>query len=379
VNLHVMNDTYGLYPLEIAKRIKDSGRQYNNLMVNLSLESTFRDDDISYIPISKTSFENYLSKIEALDKIIFHPYTYYGSRFLKVAKKRFPHVKVYWFIWSYELYSLPPLHQHYGPFAKKYIKDNMRFPEKVKEHPIAGKFILKFCHLTGIKRNYIKEIKDSLNQIDFFGSLLPSDFLYFQQVSSNKETKYLPLTYLSLEQLMPGLNDFQSRGNKIMIGHSASPEGNHFEILTRLNKINPGFPIFLPLAYGKEKYGDLIEAEARKKFVNADIQRDKLDKTLYYQKLTEVGWAILNAKVMKGLGNLIGLIWMGVKVFLDEDSSTFKDFSSWGIAVFSVQHDLNIHELSNKLTDSQVATNKRIIQEKCGEETVKKNWLNILT
>ena len=157
VNLHVTNDTYGLYPLEIAKRIKESGKKNTNLMVNLSKESTFTDNIITYIPISKKSFENYLEKIDSLDKIIFHPYTYYASRFLKIVKKKFPYVKAYWFIWSYELYSLPPLSQYYAPFAKKYIKDNRRFPERIKENEIIGKLVLRFCHLIVIKKNYIKD------------------------------------------------------------------------------------------------------------------------------------------------------------------------------------------------------------------------------
>ncbi|MDP4285619.1 MAG: TDP-N-acetylfucosamine:lipid II N-acetylfucosaminyltransferase [Bacteroidota bacterium] len=380
MNLHVTNDTYGLYPLEIAKRIKESGLEDNNLMVNLSLESTFKDDIITYISISNSSFENYVEKIDDLNKIIFHPYRYDGCRFLKIVKKRFPQVKVYWAIWSFELYNLPPLPpEYYGPFSKRYVKRSMLFPERIKELKIIGNLILQFCYLTGIKRNYIKELKQSYSQINFFCSLLPSDFSYFQKVSSNQKTKYLPFAYLSLEEIMPGLDNFNSMGNKIMVGHSSSPAGNHFEILERLYQINPIFSIFLPMAYGKEDYGDLIEAEARKMFPNADIQRKKLDKTLYYKKLTEVGWSIINVRVQQGLGNIIALIWMGVKVFLDEDSSTFKDFTEWGIVVFSVQHNLNINELSNRLTDSQIKNNKKIIQEKCNEETVKKYWSNILT
>ena len=45
--------------------------------------------------------------------------------------------------------------------------------------------------------------------------------------------------------------------------------------------------------------GNLIEIEAMKKFINVDIQRNKLDKILYYKKLTEVGWSIINVKVQR--------------------------------------------------------------------------------
>ena len=380
MNLHVTNDNYGLYPLEIAKRIKESGKRDNNLMVNLSMESKYKDDFITYIPVSNFSFQKYLEKISSIDKIIFHPYIYDGCRFLKVVKKTFPDVKVYWAIWSYELYSLPPLPRGYfASFSDRYVKKKMGLPERIKGFKIIGKLILEFCYLTGIKENYVKKLKQSYRQIHFFCSLLPSDFLYFQKVSSNNRTKHLPFAYLSLEEIMPGLNNFSSTGNKIMIGHSSSPSGNQFEILVRLHEINPEFSIFLPLAYGDESYGNIIEKEALKRFSNIDVQRNKLDKELYYKKLTEVGWLIINVKVQQALGNITALIWMGVKVFLDEDTSTYKDFTDWGIIVFSVQQDLNINELSNKLSSNEVEHNKRLILQKCNEKTVSSYWNEILT
>lgn len=380
MNLHVTSDNYGLYPIEIAKRIKESGRGDNNMMVNLSLESTFKDDFITYLPSSKNSYQIYLEKINELDKIIFHPYKYDSIVFLKIIKKKFPEVKVFWAIWSYELYDLPPLPQgYYEPFSLNFVKQNMRFPEMIKELKIIGKTISNILYLLGLKKNYAKELKRSYAQIDFFCSLLPSDFLYYQKVSKNTSTKHLPFAYLSLEEIMPGLNNFISKGNKIMLGHSSSPSGNHFEILSRLNEINSQFSIFVPLAYGDKKYGDLIETETLKKFPKADIQRNKLDKDLYYKKLTEVAWSIINVKVQQGLGNITALIWMGVKVFLDENSSTFIDFTNWGILVFSIQRDLNKMELSQKLTAAQIENNKKIILEKCNEETVREYWNSVLT
>ena len=60
-----------------------------------------------------------------------------------------------------------------------------------------------------------------------------------------------------------------------MIGHSSSPDGNHFEILIRLYEINPDFQSFCPWLTAKKNYGNLIETETRKRFTNADIQRKK--------------------------------------------------------------------------------------------------------
>jgi dTDP-N-acetylfucosamine:lipid II N-acetylfucosaminyltransferase len=177
---------------------------------------------------------------------------------------------------------------------------------------------------------------------------------------------------------MPGLHHFHSSGNKIMIGHSASPEGNHYEIIHRLNRINPAYPIFLPLSYGDKQYGNLIKTEAQKKFINVDVLEEPLERDKYYEKLTEVGWAIINVKVQQAVGNIIALIWMGCKVFLDKSTSTYKDFLTSGIIVYSIQDNLNEFELASRLNPDQMENNRKKILEEFNEETINKQWNEFL-
>jgi len=381
MNLHVTSDSYGLFPKQVAMRIKRDGDSKKNKMVNLGEKATIQDEIITYISASSESINNFISTIETLDKIVFHPYNFICYDFLQVVLKKYPGVQVYWAFWSYDLYNLPHLNfEHYKPFAKKYVNGQMSLLQKIKDLKVVGSLALKFSYATGIKKNYIKKLVASFQHIDFFCSFLPSDFLFFEKVSSNKTTKYLPFAYLSLDDIVPNPDNFgYTPGNKIMIGHSSSPSGNHYEIIQRLSKINPGFSIFIPLAYGDENYGSLIEKEAIKKFATVDVQRQKLDSAAYSRKLAEVGWAIINVKVQQGLGNIIALIFMGVKVFLDEDSSTYKDFSGWGIVIFTVQHDLNSHNLSNKLSKEEIENNRSIISEKCNPELVKQYWSAIFS
>jgi hypothetical protein len=377
LNLHITNDDYGVYASEIAKRIQRSAA--NNVLINFSAAAQQKEEGIIYISYSTAALEKYVQKVQRLDKLVFHAYHYNSYLFLNIVKRKFPKVKVYWVLWSSELYCQPPLPKNYYlPFSEKFIRERRSFNERLKELKIIGPLILNFSYLTGLKKNHRKWLNKSYWKIDFFCSLLPSDFFYFREKTGNTKAIHLPFAYLSLQAIMPDLNGFNSKGNKIMVGHSASPAGNHFEILERLNEINPQLPVFLPLAYGIETYGNIIEAEARKRFPNAEILRKKLDKPAYYHKLTEVGWSIINVRVQQALGNIVALIWMGVKIFLDEESSTYKDFKSWGIHLYSIQKELTRGELSAKLTPAQISDNKRIIFEKCNEETVAVYWLPIL-
>ena len=296
MNLHVTNDENGLFPKEIARRIKESGTREKNRMVNLCTSVALRDEIITYIPLSSRAIRKYIDGIKNLDKIIFHPYNINSYRLLKIVLEKFPRVKVYWVCWSYELYNQPHmLKKLYDPFSTNYLKKEI--PLKIKSGNYIRKLIMHFSHATKMRQPYYKELNASYPLIDYFCSMLPSDFAYFQTLSSNKNTKYIPFAYLSLDNIMPELAGFKSTGNKIMIGHSSSPQGNQYEIIQRLSSINPEFEIFLPLAYGDKHYANVIKNEAAEKFRNLEVQEEKLENIAYSRKLADVGWSIINGKV----------------------------------------------------------------------------------
>jgi dTDP-N-acetylfucosamine:lipid II N-acetylfucosaminyltransferase len=378
MNLHVCNDEYGLYPTEIAKRIQSSAYAANNLMVNLSETSKYRHDKITYIPVSSSSFKRYISRLTSLEKIIFHPYNLNSFHFLTYVLKKFPHVKVYWVCWSYELYKHPQfLKNLYEPFSTAFIKNETTLRKSFRN--ISKKIVLEALDFSGLRKNFLKGFLDSYNRIDYFCSFLRSDYDFFIALSPKKDVEYVPFSYLSLNNIMPDLDSFSASGNEIMIGHSALPDGNHYEIIQRLAAIDPNFQIFLPLVYGNKKYAAVIKREASRVFKNISIQEEKLDSVIYYKRLTKVSWAIINSKVQQGLGNILALIWMGTKVFLDEKTSTYKDLKKWGIHVYTVQHDLTKEQLTQKLAQKETEDNRSIILEKVNEHQVNKYWEPILT
>ncbi len=376
MNLHVTSDSYGLYPLEIAKRIKSSANSHNNQIVNLLNISVYKNSTITYIPATPIAFKNYISRFVHLDKIIFHPYNSTCYNFLKIVLKKFPDIKVYWMCWSSELYRPHLIDNFYEPFSANYLKRNSLFLKFLKD--LLKKVVYKILNISGIGTEYKMGLQRAHLVVHYFCSPFYSDFLFLQKFNPKNKIKYLPVAYLSLNNIMPDLHKFYTLGNKIMIGHAASADGNHYEILCKLNAINPGYSIFLPLSYGDKKYGEIIKLKAQKMFINAEVLEEKLDADKYYQKLTEVGWAIINVKVQQAVGNIIALIWMGSKVFLDKSTSTYKDFLSSGIDIFNIQDHLNEYELANKLSPEQIKNNRKQILEKFNEETVSKGWNEFL-
>ena len=64
--------------------------------------------------------------------------------------------------------------------------------------------------------------------------------------------------------------------------------------------------------------------------------------------------------------------------FLDKNTSTYKDFSTWGINIYMTQDHLNEYELSNKLSFEQIENNRKKIMEKFNEETINESWNEFL-
>lgn len=378
MNLHVTNDTYGLYTLEIAERIKNSEYYKNNIIVNLSETATLKDESVEYISITELSFKNYINKLQQLNKVVFHPYNFTGYDFLKILLTKFPAIKIYWVCWSYEFYNLPHVvNKLYEPFSLKYIRSKISLSGRSKQFLVNT--IINVRGWLGFKMNYWQKLRHASSLPDYFCTPFPTDFYYLNQIIPKNHLTFEPFAYLSLNKIMPDLNSFGSNGNKIMIGHSSSPDGNHYEVIKEISSINNNYPILLPLSYGDMEYGNLIKKAANSYFKNVEILENKIDRSEYYRKLCEVGWAVINVKVQQGVGNIIGLIWIGAKIFLDKKSSVYIDLFNWGIKIFNIQDHLNKDELESKLSKVEIENNKRIILDNFGEQKVSAYWKKILT
>jgi hypothetical protein len=176
--------------------------------------------------------------------------------------------------------------------------------------------------------------------------------------------------------MIPDLNETAATGNQIMVGHSSTPDGNQYEILSRLSRYRLSSTLFLPLAYGDEDYKKEISTYALSLFPDVEVLSQKLEPKLYYQKLKDVGYCILNLKVQQGIGNITALLWYGVKVFLSIDSSTYLDFKDWGLIVFSIEEDLSEASLKTKLSMQEVLHNRKLLTHHLSESKLAAYWHN---
>ncbi len=382
MTIHVFADSLGLYPSYVVQNVDKYNTTGLVRFVNLVDQVKIQTDRIELITGSISSQQQYVSRLTVeVTRVVFHAYQPMSYYFLSFIRRKYPAAKMCWVFWSFEIYNRPSVYLDIlGKFSKQYYLSKGRSRlVKIKQWLYrilpdvlinAGFRIMNKALVT--ERKFIQ----SFAAIHEFYSLLDNDYVYLRTHFDVSHMKHEKFAYLSLEKMIPDLENEMSPGNLIMVGHSAAIEGNQYEILTMLSPLSVSVKrrIWLPLAYGNEDYRKVIRLYAKSIFSQVEILEDKLTPADYYQKLKQVGYCILNIKVQQGIGNITALLWYGVKLFLSKESGMYIDFKQSGFMIYSIEDDLNEEELNLKLTEDQIQTNRRILKSLLSDQKLSVYW-----
>jgi len=116
-------------------------------------------------------------------------------------------------------------------------------------------------------------------------------------------------------------------GTNILLGNSATPTNNHLDALEKLRPFaGDDIRIYCPLSYGDFAYGDQIAEAGKAIFGDKFIPlRDFMPFGKYLELLTEIDIAIFNNNRQQGMGNMVTLLGLGKKLFI-QNSVTQKRF-----------------------------------------------------
>ncbi|MFN6358308.1 MAG: TDP-N-acetylfucosamine:lipid II N-acetylfucosaminyltransferase, partial [Bacteroidota bacterium] len=274
-----------------------------------------------------------------------------------------------WIFWSGEFYNLPEfIDDLYIGRSKKYLEKNTILGQL----RLKANYLKQFMHRPYYMHN---RFIASFHHIDFFASLLEEDWHNVSRYSGAK-MKYIRFGYLSINQFINQQDDdcksdMQKPMFNLMLNHSGDPTLNHFDALERLQKIDFNGKILLSLSYGDERFINDLKTQLQASPINSfEIWDTFIESRDYARKLSNMDFAVFNASVQQGLGNIILLLWYGVKLFLREENSIYIEFKKWGMHIYSVQNELNQAELSSKLTDEKVQHNRSILRKYFSEDAV---------
>jgi hypothetical protein len=276
-----------------------------------------------------------------------------------------------WCFWSADFYGLSKfLPDIYDDFSmKSYIKPNVKW----SVYTYFRERILRLLN----KRYYIFEdyIK-SMSSFDYFASFLLEDYQNVKEFSKSN-MKHISWAYLSIDQAIgDNINSSFNNGSKIMIGHSASPSLNHYEVIEKLEKYKVKNTIWMPLSYGDIYYKNLLIKEIKNKNLKIEIEEEFIKLDLYYKKLEEVGFAIFNIRIQQDFGNIIALLWHGVKIFLRKENSVFIGLKKLGFYIFDVD-EINADSFI-ALNITQREHNRKLLKTYFSDENVNNYYRTIL-
>jgi hypothetical protein len=373
MNLHIFSDSLGFYARETVNRIERMDPD-NNCYINFTEGAKYQHDQIVCLPFSKSNVHKRILAIDNVDRIYFHFFSILSGYILKKIKRRNPYIKSVWVFWSAEFYSLPEfLPDLYEGYSKRYLpKTSVWNKAKRWASIVKNKMQGRVVYRHGDYMNAVRGL-------DYFACLLDSDYENVAAYSRSK-MKHLRFAYLSYEQVVdPQFLETRSRGLKILINHSADPALNHYEVLAHLKGREVSNSLYMPLAYGDDHYrNDLISLSKEWFGDQIEIQTHFLEKEAYVLKLKEIGFAIFNIKIQQGIGNILVLLWLGVKVFFQKSNPVFIDFKKWGMHVYSIEDDLPKESFHALLEDEKINENRELLRSKLSNQMVDSYYFNFL-
>ena len=339
----------------------------NHIYLHISLrhKKTFRyiKRKEAILQIKPFHFLKYLSD-NFFDGIIIHNLAALPPHLISVIPKRIP---VMWSSWGMDIYSSPPgrplvpIENLIHPLTKSALY-NVRRPSFSAKLMTALRTILSGESISKSKRE--NSYLAAVNRSDLFSSVIPLEY----DLIKNKpffRAKYVEYHYYN-PSLFSSPVKLKPKEDKLLIGNSAAPTNNHFEIFRILSQMDTSkYRLITPLNYGADKkWIDILVAQGQKMLgQNFEPITSFLSFNKYSELISGCSHAIFYHERQQGLGNIYFLLENGCKLFLSENSATYKYFKSIGLHVYSIQSELTQKNLDKPLDSGKAISNNRIISE----------------
>ncbi len=315
-------------------------------------------------PSDAHSWQQLIESTPQYSLIILHNLFSSNRRFLKELEKTYlPQCPpIAWVFWGAELYGyIEPVTAFLGKETKKLYK------QKAKQR------IIDF-----IKRHLYNRynLKKMLAGAQYICSYIPQDIDLFNQ-TTHLHLKPLWFTYYPIEKLIDKsiINKNVTEKGNILIGNSGNYTNNHLDSFTILKKFNiPDQQVIVPLSYGGDSlYCSQIIEQGEKDFgdqfnaLTTFVPREK-----YNQILLSCSTAIFNTYRQQAMGNIITALWLGVRIYLNNFTTSYQYLEGLGLHIFSIQEDLTIQNTNPFvcLSDQEIEENRTILLKEFGLNAV---------
>lgn len=320
---------------------------------SLTLKFVKRVDKVEILSIKDKRLIDIGNNTEEYEHVLVHMLNDRHIRFINAVN----HPNITWINWGADLYSgllTPKGYQLYRESSYKYVQDNKKW-KRTWLYPLA--ILVEKIGLGRRIRALNKLNNIAINDVDY--ALLTTYYPDAKKINRVGFFYYPIDSVLGIE-----LKESVCKGNRIIVGNSASPTGNHMEVLEELNKKCANCEVIVPVSYGDNNYRDLIIAKA-KRFTNLNLSFliDYMSLKDYNKVLLGCGNYIYGNLRQEAVGNINVGIYLGAKIFLDRKNPLFKLYNNMGIKVFSLD-EIDNEIINTPLSQDIIARNRAIIHAK---------------
>jgi len=211
--------------------------------------------------------------------------------------------------------------------------------------------------------------------LNYISTLHEEDFNYFKERKLiSEKCRHIPFAYYPLEYIMKGNELSMINENDILLGNSASLTNNHLEAFQILREITTGNrKIIVPLSYGNSRYADYIQEKGTEHFGENFISLRKFIPLNEYTRIIQsCGIVIMNHYRQQAEGNILTMLWLGSKVYLNESNTFFQYLKRIGVVVYSIEKDFTKENQSvlENLSKTEIELNRNILKKEIGEARV---------
>ena len=365
--LHLLEDSiYSNWYVDNCNLFKDNSTEHVFVCLKANLDY-IENKNVSPCSLNGDLYQKLIAECEngIYSTVFIH--------FMDVKKAEFvnkignPKIKFVWVVWGGDLYALNKFNFNiYDRFSKKFMY-NHEFLKRKTLRLRAGEIKKKIVSNSRIDADWQSPIYKTIKRLNACATLISKEVDLIRK-KCNVTLEQIPFAMVSSH------NDvrlvIKEKKNKILVGNSADPATNQFEILKSFFKQQIVDEIIVPLSYGNADYRNELIKEIKLLKLNTTILTEMLPKSEYYKMLSEVRIAIFPHKIQKAFGNIIALLYFGAKVFLRECNPIYFELNKIGVVVFPINSSLAKKDFES-LSLEVANKNRKLINEWIGEEKVK--------
>lgn len=317
---------------------------------------------INFCDLGKGKLNKYRrlkTEFDSAERVVFHCFkpSFQWLFFLYFNRKYLD--KAIWVMWGIDIYNQYTTKKGLKAKIQNYMADvckrRMRYPVAIAEtdigayeriigtHPVMcapyGLSPERFAQMDelillkekGTEENFRQECeKENYGEENFTTDIVDSEDV--------NENLFLPEEEIAAPRLI-----------KVQVGHNGFPFNDHVGTLNMLSRFckeehERDFQIILPIAYGNQAlssritYVKALQSYVKMKMPERTMYWTKLvDNNAYTKRLATMDIAIFNSTRQNGLGNILQLLYMGKKVYLNPQNPLYTLLKEKGLEIYNVQ------------------------------------------